>query len=371
MSMTLLLTGLLAVLVSSLLAWSVETFVMLPRRQAALVRSYRTGALDEEGLSIALVATPTYVEIIRWGSGLSLLGLLALAMLGRVDIDFSLVLVIATFLCGLGWLLDVLLTRRIRQRHARDLVKYATSPLAPALRTEPPLVEYAHSFFPVLAIVLVLRSFLVEPFTIPSGSMLPTLEVGDYILVNKYAYGLRLPVTGTEIVPVGKPQRGDIMVFRFPPRPTMNFIKRVIGVPGDRIRTDVNGDLYVNDRLATRRLIRQEPAVNPWEMYFEEDLNGVKHTTRQEAGSENRRRILDIVVPEGHYFMMGDNRDNSKDSRYWCSESELTGCVFNPADNAYWGAVPERMIVGKAVYIWIHKDPGLNLPTFGRNGPVQ
>lgn len=342
---------LIAALAISLVAWTVETFWLLPRRQAALIAEYRLGRLDHSGLAVALKSNPAYVEQMRWGSGLSLMGLLGLAMLGRLDLDFSLVLVIATLLCGIGWALDLLLTRRRRQRYAAELAS-SGGPLAEALRAEPVLVEYAHSFFPVLAVVLVLRSFLLEPFTIPSGSMLPTLEVGDYILVNKYAYGLRLPVAGIEFLPVGKPQRGDVMVFRFPPKPTMNFIKRVVGLPGDRIRTLENGDLYVNDQLVSRVLVRQEPEIDPWEQYFEENLGGVKHATRQEIGTESRRKLVDLVVPEGQYFMMGDNRDNSNDSRYW-------------------GTVPDRMIVGKAVYVWVHKDPGLHAPTFGRNGPVK
>ncbi|WP_130413640.1 signal peptidase I [Fluviicoccus keumensis] len=269
-----------------------------------------------------------------------------------MDLDFSLVLVVATLLCGLGWGLDLLLTRRRRVRLAADVPSAGDNAPAAVLKAEPVLVEYAHSFFPVLAVVLVLRSFLLEPFTIPSGSMLPTLEVGDYILVNKYAYGLRLPVAGIEFMSVGKPKRGDVMVFRYPPKPTMNFIKRVIGLPGDHIRTTDSGDLYVNDRLMPRKLVSQVPDIDPWEQYFEEDLTGVKHTTRQEVGTESRRKIVDLVVPQGEYFMMGDNRDNSNDSRYW-------------------GTVPDRMIVGKAIYVWVHKEPGIHAPTFSRNGAVK
>jgi len=182
--------------------------------------------------------------------------------------------------------------------------------------------------------------------------MLPTLEVGDYILVNKYTYGLRLPVTGTEIVPMNKPQRGDVMVFRFPPKPTMNFIKRVIGLPGDHIRTTENGDVFVNGERLEHTLVRQEPAVDPWEQYFDEKIAGVSHSIRQEVGADARRKVLDMTVPAGHYFMMGDNRDNSNDSRFW-------------------GPVADHLIVGKAVYVWIHKEPGLNLPVFSRNGPVN
>lgn len=371
MTITTLLLGLLLVLAVSLVLWSVETYWLQPRRQAAVVASWRRGALDAQGLPEALRAAPAWVDLVRLASGGSLMIMLLLALSGRVDIDFSLVLVVATLLCGLGWALDVLFSRRRRRAMIRDLGGDASSPGVAALQVEPLLVEYAHSFFPVLAVVLVLRSFLVEPFTIPSGSMLPTLEEGDYILVNKYTYGLRLPVTGTEIVPVGKPQRGDVMVFRFPPRPTINYIKRVIGVPGDRIRTTVEGDLYVNGQKIARQLVRQEPEIDPWQQYFEEDLAGVKHLTRQEPANEVRRRAMEVVIPEGHYFMMGDNRDNSLDSRYWCRDSAMTGCMINPVDQTLFGTVPERMIVGKAVYVWIHKDPGLKLPTFGRNGPVQ
>ncbi len=352
MSMTALFYGLLLVLAVSLVIWTLETFWLLPRRQAALIAAFRSGALSEEGLAKALGSSPMWVEQARWGSSISLLSLLALAMLGRMEIDFSLVLVIATLLCGLGWGLDILLTRRRRRRHAEELAELKNAQVSAVLQAEPLMVEYAHSFFPVLAIVLVLRSFLVEPFTIPSGSMLPTLEVGDYILVNKYAYGIRLPVAGTEILPIGKPQRGDVMVFRYPPTPTLNFIKRVVGVPGDHIRTTENGDLYVNHALVSRKLVSQDPEINPWQQYFEEDLTGVRHATRQEVGADNRRKVVDFTVPAGHYFMMGDNRDNSRDSRYW-------------------GPVPERLIVGKAVYLWVHKDPGLHLPTFTRNGSIQ
>jgi signal peptidase I len=123
------------------------------------------------------------------------------------------------------------------------------------------IIEYAYSFFPVLAVVWVLRSFLFEPFTIPSGSMLPTLEVGDYILVNKYTYGLRLPVIGTEILPIGKPVRGDVMVFKFPPKPSMNFIKRVVGLPGDKIHLRKR-QLYINDVLVERKLVRKNPKLS-------------------------------------------------------------------------------------------------------------
>lgn len=251
-----------------------------------------------------------------------------------MDIDFSLLLVILVAVTGGIWGFDHFV---LRPRRA------STAP-------EPIVVEYAHSFFPVLALVLALRSFLLEPFTIPSASMVPSLEVGDYILVNKFAYGLRLPVIGTEIVPIGKPKRGDIMVFRFPHHPTTNYIKRVVGLPGDRIRFE-EGHLFVNDKEVPRRLLGEQGIGMPWEFFYEENLDGTKHVIRQEAGKFAGGRRWGFNVPAGSYFMMGDNRDNSNDSRFW-------------------GPVAERYIVGKAFYIWMHKEPGLHLPGFDRNGKV-
>jgi len=260
-----------------------------------------------------------------------------------MDFDFALILTVITLVTGLICLADKLIFKQhkavLNTAHSKQPAK------------EHIIIEYAYSFFPVLAIVWVLRSFLFEPFTIPSGSMLPTLEVGDYILVNKYQYGLRLPVLGTEIMPIGKPQRGDVMVFKYPPKPSMNFIKRVVGLPGDKVNF-VNDTLYINGEAIERKLLSQEPEVEPWQQYFEEDLSGVKHTIRQEVGRYPAGKQWGYTVPDGHYFMMGDNRDNSNDSRFW-------------------GFVPEKNIVGKAVYIWTHKEPGLNVPSFHRNGNIK
>ncbi len=343
---------LLVVLAVSLVVWSVETYFLTPRRQKDILEGFRAERLNAAEMQIRLSAPNPLAVLVRNAATFSLFGLFGCVFLGRMDIDFSLVLVLATVLSGLFWGLDFLLTRRQRNRYCELLAGDTYDQPRQLLEKEPLLVEYAHSFFPVLAVVLLLRSFLLEPFTIPSGSMLPTLEVGDYILVNKFAYGLRLPVLGTELVPVGKPQRGDIMVFKFPPKPSMNFIKRVIGLPGDHIRTAENGDLFVNGELMARKLVRQEPEIDPWELYYEETLGNVKHITRQEVGSESRRKLVDLVVPPGYYFMMGDNRDNSNDSRYW-------------------GPVPESNIVGKAFYVWVHKEPGLHAPSFARNGSVR
>lgn len=278
-----------------------------------------------------------------------------------MDLDFALILTVAVLVAGAIWGFDLLLLKPGRRKKAEAAAaafkgegsenvdpKMAAQVVAREMR-EPLLVEYAHSFFPVLLVVWVLRSFLFEPFTIPSGSMLPTLQVGDYILVNKFSYGLRLPVLGTEIVPVGKPKRGDIMVFKYPENERVNYIKRVIGIPGDHVRVH-NGLVWVNGQQVER--VREDfPGAESWELYFRVRDGETSHLIRQEDGRESMSPQIDWTVPADSYFMMGDNRDNSRDSRFW-------------------GFVPDRLIVGKASYIWMHKEPGLNLPAFGRNGKV-
>ncbi|HBX37637.1 signal peptidase I [Pseudohongiella sp. SYSU M77423] len=253
-----------------------------------------------------------------------------------MDIDFSLVLVVLVAICGFIWLLDRLLLAKGRKQAGKE--------------EEPVVVEYAKSFFPVLVIVLLLRSFVVEPFQIPSGSMIPTLEVGDFILVNKYHYGLRLPVVGTKIMSNNEPQRGEVMVF-FPPHQRRYFIKRVIGLPGDTIEYEnkvlrINGeavdiDLVGNIEIDTGASMQEG-------LLFNERLGESSHQAQIIANDFRSSSRTSWVVPAGHYFMMGDNRDNSADSRVW-------------------GPVPEENIVGKAFAVWMHKEPGLNLPTFSRN----
>jgi signal peptidase I len=215
---------------------------------------------------------------------------------------------------------------------------------------EPIVVEYAKSFFPVLFIVLMLRSFVIEPFQIPSGSMIPTLEVGDFILVNKYHYGLRLPVVGTKIVENNAPQRGEVMVF-IPPHDPRYFIKRVVGLPGDRIDYE-NKILRINGEQVEVDIVDEvmiETAVGMRSgILFNEQLGLVNHNAQIVASDTRGSSRTSWIVPPGHYFMMGDNRDNSADSRVW-------------------GPVPEENIVGKAIAVWMHKDPGFNLPTFSRN----
>ena len=258
-----------------------------------------------------------------------------------MDIDFPFVLTWAVLICGLIWLFDVVL---LKPRRVEKLGKEEAE-------KEPLLVEYAHSFFPVLLFVLVLRSFVAEPYQIPSGSMIPTLEIGDFILVNKYAYGIRLPVVGTKIIDVGEPKRGDIMVF-IPPHDPRYFIKRVIGLPGDHVRY-ANKTLHINGERLDYEYVGEVPHSAYTVQHYTETIEGQPHPTYRivEARSETAAWVArghEIVVPEGHYFMMGDNRDNSDDSRTW-------------------GVVDEANIVGKAVAIWLHKEPGLSMPTFARN----
>lgn len=279
-----------------------------------------------------------------------------------MDIDFSVVLVSLVAFCGMLWLLDSLLIKKGRLQAIADYqatqakgrsaeeVEQAIAELA----REPLPIEYAKSFFPVLLIVLALRSFLIEPFQIPTGSMIPTLEVGDFILVNKYAYGVRLPVIGTKILDVDDPQRGEVMVF-IPPHEDKYYIKRVIGLPGDTVRYD-DKNLYINGELIEREFV-EEIAIdtNIGELagtLYTETINGIEHPVQFIDAAGSRRTRTNWVVPNGHYFMMGDNRDNSSDSREW-------------------GVVPETEIVGKAIAIWLHKDPGLNLPTFNRNQRIK
>lgn len=261
-----------------------------------------------------------------------------------MDINFPLVLVVLTFGTGLIWLLDVLVLRKRRlagiEGDHEDVQEEDVK--------EPYLVDLSRSFFPVLAIVLVLRSFLVEPFQIPSGSMLPTLEVGDFILVNKFSYGLRLPVAGTKIVEIDDPQRGDVVVFRYPKDGQTNYIKRVVGVPGDTVRYE-NQQLFINGERVETQLVARLPPVE----VYDETLDGVEHRILITLGRTGPKGEGEWIIGEDEYFVMGDNRDNSNDSRFW-------------------GVVPDEMIVGKAFAIWMHW-PSLfgGLPSFDRVGTIQ
>lgn len=284
-----------------------------------------------------------------------------------MSLNFPLLLVIAVAVCGLLALLDlVFLAPRRRKAIAQyqASVKPADTQVIEKLNKEPLLVEYGKSFFPVLFIVLVLRSFLVEPFQIPSGSMKPTLDVGDFILVNKFSYGIRLPVIDKKIIEVGDPQRGDVMVFRYPSDPTVNYIKRVVGLPGDKIRYTSDKKLYINDQLVAEQLVGNEPGTLGSAALYKEKLGEVEHMIRKEMSRYRVPPDKEWTVPAGHYFMMGDNRDNSNDSRYWddpnIPKNEL-------------GMVPDENIVGKAFAVWMSwPEPKMsNLPSLSRVGLIK
>ncbi|MDB5771847.1 MAG: lepB [Burkholderia sp.] len=296
--------------------------------------------------------------------------------------NFALILFVAMVVTGIIWFLDVFVLAKQR-RAAADaaLASYDArnakltadgvqvdnhanrAAIEAALLRQPVWVEYSGSFFPVIALVFFLRSFLYEPFKIPSTSMVPTLLVGDLILVNKYAYGIRLPVVNKKIIDVGDPQRGDVMVFKYPKDPSLDYIKRVVGVPGDKI-------VYKNKRLSVNG---KEVSYKPLPDYLDdqhltyskqylENLNGVAHKILNDERAPSyvanpdpfpRRELCSYniegfacTVPSGHYFMMGDNRDNSLDSRYW-------------------GFVADENIVGKAFFVW------MNLGNVGRIGSFQ
>ena len=276
-----------------------------------------------------------------------------------MTIDFPLILVILVFGSGLIWLADAVLLAPGRRQRADELrqrfPQWQTEGSVDAERydaqlgetaREPVVVEYARSFFPVLLVVFVLRSFIVEPFQIPSSSMVPTLEVGDYILVNKYTYGIRLPVVRTKVMSLNEPQRGDVMVF-FPPH--MNdtyFIKRVVGLPGDRVEYR-DKRLYVNGEPVP---VTALPGTDSRYQVGQEQLGAAEHAVQV----DRRRppRDFSVEVKPGHYFMMGDNRDNSSDSRIW-------------------GQVPEKDIVGRAFAIWMHWESFFSIPGFSRVGSIE
>ena len=290
--------------------------------------------------------------------------------------NFALFLLILLLVTGIVWAMEGVWLRRRREAAAAEALarldtEFGQEPedkrvrLREEQRTrrlkQPWWVEYSVSFFPVILIVFLLRSFLVEPFKIPSSSMVPTLLVGDFILVNKYAYGIRLPVANKKIVPIGDPQRGDVMVFRYPEDPSLDYIKRVVGLPGDRVEYR-NKRLIINGRVVPERQI--DDYLSRERMQFSrryiEKLDGVEHEilleddapaavlpSRATGGNcTYNMNGLACTVPPGHYFVMGDNRDNSSDSRVW-------------------GFVPDENIVGKAFFIW------LNLNELGRFGAFR
>jgi signal peptidase I len=303
--------------------------------------------------------------------------------LGKWSGNFSLLLFILTVVTAAYWLAErfVFLPKRLaaaatltQQDGARraelarlgiDKVDTDVEPARQRLLAQPWWLDWTAGLFPVILMVFLLRSFLFEPFKIPSGSMIPTLEIGDLILVNKFHYGIRIPVINKKLVPLNDPKRGDVMVFRYPVDPGIDFIKRVVGVPGDEIAY-INQKLYLNGQLAPLQQLDDyyDEDRRTYSRQFREDVgDGVTHRllvdpqqpssygmrARQFPGVENCRYTAEGVtckVPAGHYFMMGDNRDNSEDSRFW-------------------GFVPDENIVGRAFFVW------MNFGSLKRIGPFN
>jgi len=233
---------------------------------------------------------------------------------------FALIMVIVLTITGLIWLLDIFVLNKKRAANAK----------------EPIVVEYSKSFFPVIFLVFFIRSFIAEPFKIPSGSMMPTLLAGDFILVNKFSYGFRVPILNHTIIEVDKPDRGDVFVFHYPPKPSIDYIKRVVGLPGDVIEYK-SKTLYINDKKIAQTLVGKYPYIMN-EIHhieakeFKEALGSVNHSILiHDLPAENFK----FEVPQGHYLAFGDNRDNSADSRVW-------------------GFVPEHNLVGRAFFIWFN-----------------
>jgi signal peptidase I len=299
--------------------------------------------------------------------------------LGRLEGNFALLLFLATFVTGLYWLAErfVFLPRRRKavavleqqtaQRKqdlaAKGITQVDNVDLAEAksrLLMQPWWLDWTAGLFPVILVVFLLRSFLFEPFKIPSGSMIPTLLVGDLILVNKFHYGVRLPVINTKITDGNPLQRGDVVVFRYPPKPSLDYIKRVVGIPGDEVaylnkRLTVNGqpvptssvpEFFDQDAMRYFKQYEEKLGEKPHRLLIDDDRPAFIPGVENFAGKDQCRYSVEGVVckvPEGNYFMMGDNRDNSLDSRYW-------------------GFVPDANIVGKAFFIW------MNFGSFGRIG---
>jgi len=290
--------------------------------------------------------------------------------------NFALILFLLLILTGVIWTYDRLVGKRRRAARMTQAAQQFDAHPDPVLSEDerarqrqqtvaqagrmPWWIEYATSFFPVILFVFVLRSFLFEPFRIPSGSMLPTLQSGDLILVNKFIYGIRLPVLDKKVVDITTPERGDVMVFRYPVQPDIDYIKRIVGLPGDEIAY-VDKRLYINGQEVPR--VRDgdyyEPDRVSYIARFDEKLGDVSHKILvdprrmqeyspiwafpHQDNCEYARNGLRCTVPEGQYFAMGDNRDNSADSRYW-------------------GFVPDEYVVGKAFFIW------MNFSDLGRIG---
>ena len=271
--------------------------------------------------------------------------------------DFELILTIAFLVTGGFWLYDRIAFLPKRKAILAEMPEDVRTALgkneAQLLAKTPKYVAEVKSYFVIIAVIFFLRSFVVEPFQIPSGSMLPTLKIVDFILVNKFDYGIRLPVLNTKIIETTEPKRGDVVVFKYPRDPSLNYIKRLVGLPGDVVSYH-NKMLTVNGQQVSKDLLAELPtSLNPNQepvRVFKEDLGSKQH----EIYNSYYQNPLegDWVVPEGHYFVMGDNRDNSADSRVW-------------------GFVPEANLKGRAFYVWLHWNNFLSVPSFKNNGLIE
>jgi signal peptidase I len=294
------------------------------------------------------------------------LALYVVAMIvGSVAANFELLLFICTIVTLVYWVAELTIFRRGRQAAFEKAVAGGLDrgTAERTLLTPPWWIEYTASFFPVVLFVFALRSFAFEPFRIPSDSMVPTLEDGDLILVKKYAYGIRLPLVYTKVLNTGQPERGDVIVFRYPPNPAQDYIKRVVGLPGDKIQYTPDKQLLINGTLVERRPVERYfyEKKNQFLPQFVEKIGDREHrlsvSDRFSMGLERDfahtdpgacvygtdRQSLTCTVPPGRYFVMGDNRDNSQDSRIW-------------------GFVPAENIKGRAFFIW------MNFGNIGRVG---
>jgi signal peptidase I len=273
--------------------------------------------------------------------------------------DLATILVLLTLASGLIWLYDKIFLAPLRVRAKAGLSVHASEAFHKEAVQEPFIVDLARSLFPVFLIVLLLRSFLVEPFRIPSGSMMPTLLIGDFILVNKFRYGIRLPVVNTKVIEIGEPQRGDVVVFRYPEDNSTPYIKRVIGLPGDQIEyNQANKMLYINGEPVPQHLVDtyigegQGSNMTGHKLRIE-DLPGAEHAILVDSDRGQKAPFNKWTVPDNEYIVFGDNRDNSRDSRFW-------------------GTVPEENLIGKAFFIWMNWDWENGGITFQRIGtPIQ